>query len=316
MRKTETCISNTIRRVNLDAGAIPRSGPGLVRSFGIMNAQPFTQAERNPPSTGEADRGTAGWSNVLLIDARASVRSGLTRELRSRRMEPILIPPDLSGSGLAPLSEGAGRRRPVLIADGEGASRTIALIRRSGHQNPVLAYQDFRRSDRTVELIEAGADQVLTLPLRGAELEARITAIRRRAQGAAQGHVVIGPLIIPLDRRPPLLGGEVLVLPEAEVTLLRHLALHAGRPVSRDALYDLLYETSEAKPYLRILDRYVCNLRHRIAARWPGGGSVIRTLKGYGYALSSEPDARGYGLITGSASEVFQEQSLHVQAEM
>lgn len=249
----------------------------------VLNAMPRILPAEEP------ERGMCGWSSVLLIDQRPLIRAGLTRELRGLRMEPILIAPDLSGAGLAPLSEGAGRSRPVLIADGEGARRTIGLIRRSGHHNPIIAYQDFRRSERAVELLEAGADQVLTLPLRGVELEARITAIQRRTHGTAQAEVTTGPLVIPLDRRPPMINGSTLTLPDAEAALLRHLALNLGRPVSRDRLYELLYETSETKPYLRILDRYVCNIRRRISEVWPEGAARIRTVSGYGYALLSGP---------------------------
>jgi len=211
-------------------------------------------------------------------------------------MEPILMSHDLSGAGLSPLSEGAGRKRPVLIADADRARRTIALMRRAGHQNPILVYQDFRRSDRAIELLEAGADHVMTLPLRGAELEARIAAIQRRSHGNAQGQVATGRLLIPLSRRPPMIGAETLSLPDAEAALLRHLALNLGSPVSRDRLYELLYETSETKPYLRILDRYVCNIRRRIAEHWPEGATRIRTLSGYGYSLLGDGDAKNSGV--------------------
>lgn len=238
----------------------------------------------------EPETGTCGWSSVLLMEHRPRIRAGLARELRGWRMEPILIGPDLSGPGLLPLSEGAGRSRPVLVADTGGAPRAIELIRRPGHRNPIIAYQDFKRSDRAVQLLEAGADQVLTLPLRGAELQARITTILRRAHGTAEAQTVTGPLVVPFDRRPPTLFGVPLRLPEAEAALLRHLAMNLDRPVSRDRLYELLYESSEIKPYLRILDRYVCNLRRRISERWPDGASRIRTLTGYGYALLSEPN--------------------------
>jgi DNA-binding response OmpR family regulator len=250
--------------------------------------QAASVAPRERPDE-ERESGMAGWSTALLIEPRLSIRAGLIRELRRMRMDPVPLEPDLSGSGLAPLSEGAGPDRPVLVADQEGARRMIAMIRRSGHDNPIIAYQDFRRSDRIIALLDSGADQVISLPLRGVELEARIMAIRRRAYGTAQAQITTGPLTIPLDRRPPMIGDKTLKIPEAEAALLRHLALNLGKPVSRDQLYDRLYEASDTKPFPRILDRYVCNIRRRIAERWPEGPDRIRTVSGYGYALLAGP---------------------------
>lgn len=239
------------------------------------------------PGPAPALRG-GGRASILLLEPRPAIRSGLVRELRGLRLDPIQADLALLLSGGAVLSEGAAGMRPVLIADGEGVSRGLRAIRRAGHHNPILVYQDFRRSERAVELLRAGADGVLTMPLRGVELEARISALHRRAFGHAAGEVRSGPLNVPLDRAPARIDGAPLPMPEAEAALLRLLALNLDRPVSRERLYEHLYEASEAKPYSRILDRYVCNLRRRIAEVWPAGADRIRTLPGYGYALVSD----------------------------
>jgi len=247
----------------------------------------------NSPLNGPLNgRGASGRTAVLLLEPRGAIRSGLTRELRALRMEPIPIDLPLLEAGTPALMEGAGWMRPLLIADGEGARRAVRSLRRAGHLNPVLVYQDFRRSERATELLEAGADCVLTLPLRGAELGARIHALLRRAHGHAAPEVRSGPLSVPLDHRPPTVNGAQIPLTEAEGALLRLLALNLDRPVSRDRLYELLYEASETKPFVRILDRFVCNIRRRIGELWPEGAERLRTLPGYGYALvSADPDA-------------------------
>ncbi len=258
---------------------------------------PLAVRDAEGPAPGSRGGGRA---SVLLLEPRPAIRSGLVRELRGLRMDPLSLDLALLGPGGAALTEGSGGMRPVLIADGEGVARAIRAVRRAGHRNPILVYQDFRRSERAVELLQSGADCVLTLPLRGAELEARISALHRRSFGHAAGEVRSGPLSVPLDRAPARIGGAPLQMPEAEGALLRLLALNLDRPVSRDRLYEHLYESSEAKPFSRILDRYICNIRRRIGEVWPEGTGRIRTLPGYGYVLISDADER-----TG----------LHVQAE-
>ena len=215
------------------------------------------------------------------------MRSALIRELRGARFEPTLVGADFFEGGMRPLSEGAGWIRPVLIGDGEGTRRAVSALRRSGHLNPVLICREGNGPDRAADLIRAGADTVLTLPLQGAELGARILALQRRLAGHAAPEVRFGPLTVPFGSREARVGDDPLSLPEAEATVLRLLALNVNRPVSRDQLYEHLYETSDMKPFMRILDRYVCNLRRRIGEMWPDGVGLIRTLNGYGYMMAS-----------------------------
>jgi two-component system, cell cycle response regulator CtrA len=240
----------------------------------------------NPYRPRSPERGQGGRAGAFLFESRPGLRVALIREFRGARFEPVLIAPDFFEGGMRPLSEGAGWVRPVLIGEAEGARRAIIALRRSGHQNPVLVYQEKECPERAADLIRAGADSVLTLPLTAAELGARITALQRRLAGHAAPEARFGPLTVPFGPQKITVGKDPLPMPEAEATVLRLLALNLNRPVSRDQLYEHLYEASEMKPFMRILDRYVCNLRRRIGAVWPDGAGLIRTMSGYGYMLS------------------------------
>jgi DNA-binding response OmpR family regulator len=234
-----------------------------------------------------------GRACVYLCEPRSGLREGLMRELRSQRFEPVLVDPEALEAEAAKGGDGVGWMRPLLLPDGDGTRRLLIALRRAGLANPILVYQDFRRSARACELLEAGADYVMTLPLKGPEVEARILALLRRAHRHLGPEVHIGDLRVPLDRAPPRIGSEPLRLPDAEATLLRLLALNLGRPVSRDLLYEALYEAGDHKPFPPIIDRYICNLRHRIRALWPEGADRIATVPGYGYLLSPVAPAQG-----------------------
>lgn len=226
---------------------------------------------------------------ILILESRPAVIRKIRRELHAYHIRPTPIQADLSLSGSVIPSRGSGLLHPILVADGAGLCREIRSLRRAGCQNPILVYQDLRESERAMALIEAGADCVLELPLDGDEVAARIAQIQRRSRGIAGPEVAAGRMTIPLDWRPARIENERISLTWVENMLLRQLALNLDEPVSRDELYDLLYEGTEARPFGRIIDRHVCNIRKKIARSWPEGASHIRTLPGYGYSLGSRP---------------------------
>jgi len=207
-------------------------------------------------------------------------------------MEPILTDQDLLEAEASEVGGASGLMRPLLLPDGETIPRLLGALRRAGRVGPIIVYQDFRRSGRVCELLEAGADYVMTLPLKGPEVEARLLALLRRAHGQLAPEVRAGELRVPLDRTPPRVGGESLSLPEAEAILLRLLALNIDRPVSRDHLYEALYDSGDHKPFPPIIDRYICNLRRRIGSVSSEAAERILTVPGYGYRLLSAPPSR------------------------
>jgi DNA-binding response OmpR family regulator len=231
-------------------------------------------------------RQLTGRTSVQICETRAGLREGLTRELRAQRLEPVLTDPETLE---AEAGQGGGTMRPLLLPDTDTTPRLLGTLRRAGRVGPILVYQDFRRSGRVCELLDAGADCVMTLPLKGPEVGARILALLRRAHCQLAPEVRVGTLRVPLDRSSPRVGDVSLSLPEAEATLLRQLALHLDRPVSRELLYETLYDSGDHKPFPPIIDRYICNLRRRIGSVLPEGAGLIATVPGYGYRLLASP---------------------------
>lgn len=252
-----------------------------------QNSSPVLLDTKAEAGIGETGRQATGLSCVYICETRPALREGLTRELGAQRLFPVMMDPETAGPFTKVAEEGVGWMRPFLIPDEERTLRLISGIRRVAPANPIIVYQDFRRSGRVCELLNAGADFVMTLPLRGAEVEARIVTLLRRAYGHSGGRVRIGPLSIPLDRSTPMVGTEPFSLPEAELSLLRMLALNLDRPVSRELLYETLYESGDHKPFPSIIDRYICNLRRRLGLAAPDIADQITTVPGYGYALRS-----------------------------
>ncbi|MBM3547633.1 MAG: response regulator transcription factor [Alphaproteobacteria bacterium] len=147
--------------------------------------------------------------------------------------------------------------------------------------------------DRVVGL-EIGADDYLGKPVHLRELLARIRSVLRRTSGggaaapATANDTILAFADWTLDcgrRRLVRNGGADITLSAAEFELLRVLALHAQRVLSRDQLLDMTRHRS-AGPFDRSIDVMIGKLRRKIEEN-PREPSLIKTVHGAGYVLAA-----------------------------
>lgn len=151
--------------------------------------------------------------------------------------------------------------------------------------------------DRVVGL-ELGADDYLGKPVHLRELLARIRSVLRRTAPAAGVQPTASDTILAfadwtLDcgrRRLMRADGADIVLSAAEFELLRVLALHAQRVLSRDQLLDMTRHRS-AGPFDRSIDVMVGKLRRKIEDN-PREPLLIKTVHGAGYVLAAPVTSR------------------------
>jgi DNA-binding response OmpR family regulator len=134
--------------------------------------------------------------------------------------------------------------------------------------------------------LAVGADDYLTKPFRMRELVARVGALLRRVERAAEmlgrRALELGDLRVDAAaRRVWRAGGEVRLTP-TEFDLLACLASTPGAVVSRERLMADVWDWPDAAG-TRTVDSHVKGLRAKL------GGDLIRTVHGVGYAL--EPRA-------------------------
>ena len=169
--------------------------------------------------------------------------------------------------------------------DGLEVCRRIQAIR------PVPVLMLTARDDETDILVglAVGADDYVTKPFRMREVVARVQALLRRVERAAElaarptaTDLVVGGLTLsPRARRVTVQGSEIHLTP-LEFDLLRVLAEAPGRVFERDQLLRDVWGWADAYG-TRTLDSHVKALRAKI------GADRIRTVHGVGYAAEARP---------------------------
>ncbi|MFN0167243.1 MAG: response regulator transcription factor [Bryobacteraceae bacterium] len=136
--------------------------------------------------------------------------------------------------------------------------------------------------DRIIGL-ELGADDYLPKPFNPRELIARIRAILRRVELAANpsGHrLEVNGVVLDPASRVVTSNGKAVVLTTLEFDILEMLMRAAGRVLSRDALMENMYNR-KATPFDRSIDMHVSHLRRKL-----GNDALIKTVRGVGYQFS------------------------------
>jgi two-component system phosphate regulon response regulator OmpR len=179
------------------------------------------------------------------------------------------------------------------VLPGEDGFSVLRRLRRRCGVPVVMLSARGDDADRIVGL-EIGADDYLAKPCNVRELLARVRAVLRRHNrdcGDQPGtHPLrFGPFELDLQGGRLTRDGRPVPLTGGEMDLLRVLAAHPGRILSRDRLLDLLKGHGH-DPFDRSIDVQVARLRAKIEdnSRQP---RFIRTVWGQGYRFSPEVDA-------------------------
>lgn len=157
---------------------------------------------------------------------------------------------------------------------------------------PILAMGEGFAPPAAVAALGAGADDWTALSVDLAEFRARAAALARRGRGLRDHVFEVGPVVVDLNRMDAGLRAGVgrvawCDLTPYEYRLIEALALRAGRVVSKDSLYDVIYGADADGPGLNVIDVYVCKVRRKLGL----GTAYLRTVWGRGYSLSAEADA-------------------------
>lgn len=175
----------------------------------------------------------------------------------------------------------------VLVLDlglpGRSGTEVLRRLRERDVRLPVLVLTARDSLSDRVNTLNLGADDFLPKPFELAELEARLTALVRRARGSEHPRLACGPLAFDTVKRQFTLGAETLQLSPREHALLDALILRAGEPLSRQHVMERVFSDDED-----VLPSAIDVLVHRLRKRLEHSGVRIQTYRGLGYVLESD----------------------------
>jgi DNA-binding response OmpR family regulator len=180
--------------------------------------------------------------------------------------------------------------RPDLIVldlglPGRDGLDVLRLLRRESNTPVIILTARGEETDKLVGL-ELGADDYMVKPFSPKELVARVRAVLRRAEGAAEPAEVIrlGDLTLDVPRLRLTIGDRPVDLTPTEFHLLAVLARQPGRIFTRAQLLDAVHGVA-FESYERAIDTHIKNLRHKIEPD-PRRPRTILTVYGVGYRLA------------------------------
>jgi two-component system cell cycle response regulator CtrA len=146
-------------------------------------------------------------------------------------------------------------------------------------------------TEQRAVFLENGGDDLIRGPANPRELAASLRAVTRRFKGSAVDVLsfTAGAATLKIDRAGGIasVNDAAVHLTGKEFQLLEILAVGAGRVQSKEAILTNLYTTTEDEAEMKIIDVFVCKLRHKLAAQHGDAGGLIDTVWGRGYRLNA-----------------------------
>ena len=219
---------------------------------------------------------------VLLVEDDSNTAQALELMLKSENF--IVDSTDLGEDGLeiGKLYDYDIILLDLMLPDIDGYE-VLRRLRAARVDTPILILSGLGELDNKLKGLGFGADDYLTKPFDKRELIARIQAIVRRSKGHSDSVIKTGKLSVNLDTRVVEVEGQPLHLTGKEYGILELLSLRKGTTLTKEMFLNHLYGGMD-EPELKIIDVFVCKLRHKLKAS-TGGDSYIETVWGRGYVL-------------------------------
>lgn len=234
---------------------------------------------------------------VLLLEPDSARADELTQLLRGQNMQvhPVRV-----------LNEAVSllQQQPygviVLEADlqGQDAVEVIHQIRQK-QAVPMLVLSDRPDPQWQVQLLDAGADDVLARPVSPEVMLAQIRALLRRCMPGESAVLRYEDLSLDLRSLEVRRGDTRISCTSREIAILEYLMRHPQRVISRAELSEAIWDAN-LTPDSNVIEVFIARLRRKIDRPFPV--ALIHTMVGRGYMLSVNPPGKGRQVISGKAN--------------
>ena len=155
---------------------------------------------------------------------------------------------------------------------------------RAKSEVPVLILSARDDTADKIRGLQLGADDYVTKPFFPEEILARIQACLRRPNLSASERLVVGAIVVDLERHEVSVAGSPISLTPVELEILSVLARRKGAAVTREALVEAALDPAQDSSR-RTLDVHISRLRNKLGKH----AEQLQTVWGIGYRLSESP---------------------------
>ena len=161
----------------------------------------------------------------------------------------------------------------------------VRHLRRRENTTPVLILTALQSTERTIGLLDIGADDYMTKPFDLGELIARSRALIRRRKGASHSELVFGQLRVHTGEQSVHYDGRYILLSPTEFRILEVLIYRPRVLVPKRELLESIYDFTW-EHHSNVIEAHISNLRKKL--RLAAGADLLETVRGRGYRLAAE----------------------------
>ena len=220
---------------------------------------------------------------VLVVEDEPDLLDVLSQSLREQGYAV-----DTATNGRDALFKGMGSQYDAIVLDlmlpVMDGWEVLTQLRREGHLVPVLVLTARDALQDRIQGLDSVADDYVVKPFQLDELHARLRALVRRGVGKASAVIDLGEVQVDTAKQLVSKLGQPVPLTPREYSLVQLLALHRGELVTRNAIYDHLFD-EEDDSLSNLVDVHVSNVRKKL------GKEFIVTRRGQGYLIGEGLEA-------------------------
>ncbi len=164
----------------------------------------------------------------------------------------------------------------IMLPDGNGFDLFKKIRRYS--DLPVIFLTAVDDEDSVVNGLELGADDYITKPFSTRELIARIKRVANK--NSKKNIITVSGVTLDLDKSAVFENGKQLELTALEYKLLSLLMQNAGKVVTRELIFEKIWDASGNFVNDNTLTVYIKRIRKKLDA------DIIKTVKGLGYQVA------------------------------
>lgn len=164
----------------------------------------------------------------------------------------------------------------IMLPDGNGFDLFKKIRRYS--DLPVIFLTAVDDEDSVVNGLELGADDYITKPFSTRELIARIKRVANK--NSKKNIIAVSGVTLDLDKSAVFENGKQLELTALEYKLLSLLMQNAGKVVTRELIFEKIWDVSGNFVNDNTITVYIKRIRKKLDA------DIIKTVKGMGYQVA------------------------------